>query len=592
MNVPFALTIEDLRGKYVSGELHPKEVIQEIISRASIDQHYNIWITPPSMERMQKFLDALEDMNFEDHPLWGIPFAVKDNIDVKDWPTTAACPDYQYIPSEHASIVKRLIDAGAIPVGKCNLDQFATGLVGTRSPYGETRNSLRGELISGGSSSGSAVAVARGQAAFALGTDTAGSGRVPAALNRLVGLKPSLGAWPTRGVVPACASLDCVTVFGHTAADALAVDAAVRGLDSQDPWSRNVPPPSPALPAQLCLPRGPLRFFGPYEAAYRKAWNATVQRIENMGIPVKYVDIGIFTEAAKILYDGPLVAERWSDLGTFVNNHPASLLPITETILRSGTAAAWTASSLFEASHLLQRYKLEARKLLQDHVLIMPTCGGTWTRQQVSDEPLHTNSQMGIYTNHCNLLDLCAISIPSEDADIDLPFGITLFGLWNQEGLLFGTADRFSAPDELCIYLNATDTVQIAVCGLHMRGYPLESQMLEHGAVFIREARTAPKYNFVKLAGNPEKPGLIKINPEERDVDGASIELEVWEMPADQLGRFLSAIPSPLSLGKIELDDLSEVTGFLCEAYAADGAEDISHLGSWRKVLPIFNEVN
>ncbi|MNO12448.1 Allophanate hydrolase [compost metagenome] len=594
MKVPAILTIQELRKKYANGELTPGDVIDEIIRRAKADEQYNIWITPPSNGRIQKYLDALDEMDLEDYPLWGIPFAVKDNIDVHGWPTTAACPDYQYAPEEHASVVQRLVAAGAIPVGKCNLDQFATGLVGMRSPFGETCNSLRGELISGGSSSGSAVAVARGQAAFALGTDTAGSGRVPAALNRLVGLKPSLGAWPTRGVVPACASLDCVTVFGHTLADALAVDAAVRGVDERDPWSRHVPPPALKLPAQLCLPRGPLRFFGPYEAAYRKAWHTAVTRIESMGLPVKYVDIGIFTEAAKILYDGPWVAERWSGLGSFVEDHPDSLLPVTERILRSGASASWTASSLFQATHQLQRYKLEARKLLQDSVLVMPTCGGTWTRQQVRDEPFHTNSEMGIYTNHCNLLDLCAIAVPADDADIDLPFGITMFGLSEQEGLMIAAADKFSDPNRIfeLNHINADNTVEIAVCGLHMRGYPLEAQMLEHGALFVKEAKTAPRYALVKLTGSLEKPGLIKRSSSGEAAGSASIELEIWEMPARQLGRFLSLIPAPLSLGKIELEDHSEVIGFLCEAYAAETAEDISHLGAWKKASPIINEVN
>lgn len=578
MNVPLVLTIEVLQEKYMNGDLHPKQVIEEIVNRCTADQKYNIWITPPSYERIEPYVKALDHMDRKDFPLWGMPFAVKDNIDVKGWPTTAACPEYSYIPDEHATVVQRLIDAGAIPIGKCNLDQFATGLVGSRSPYGETLNALRCELISGGSSSGSAVAVARGQAAFALGTDTAGSGRVPAALNRLVGLKPSLGAWPTRGVVPACASLDCVTVFGHTLADTLAVDAVVRGMDEQDPWSRHVTPPTPSLPTQLCLPRGPLRFFGPHEAVYRKAWNNTVKRILSLGLPVKYVDIGIFSETAKILYEGPWVAERWSDLGPFIQAHPNSVLPVTETILRSGTAAPWTASSLFNAVHQLQRYKLEARKLLQDSVLILPTCGGTWTRTQVNDEPFHTNSEMGLYTNHCNLLDLSALAIPSDDAGLDLPFGITLFSLWDQEGLIRGTADQFIHSEQL-----TQTTIEVAVCGLHMRGYPLESQMLEHGAVFAREGRTAPKYRLIKLPGNVEKPGLIK-----RNHPAASIEIEVWKMPLHQLGHFMTLIPAPLSLGKIELEDHTEVIGFLCEAYAGDDqAEDISHFSTWRNVQPL-----
>lgn len=550
--------------------------MSEIMNRVQADHAMNIWITPPDGSNLEPYLIGLEVMNPEDFPLWGIPFAVKDNIDVKGLRTTAACPDYSYLPEDHATVVQRLVDAGAIPIGKCNLDQFATGLVGTRSPYGETHNALRSELISGGSSSGSSVAVARGHVAFALGTDTAGSGRVPAALNRLVGFKPSLGAWPTRGVVPACASLDCVTAFAHNVEDTLTVDAVIRGVDEQDPWSRTTTKLIPGLPGQLCLPKGPLHFFGPYADVYRKAWNSTLHRIESLGLPITYVDMGLFTEAAKILYGGPWVAERWCDLGSFVEQHPKSTLPVTETVLRTGAADGLHATSLFSAIHKLQGFKLEVRKLLANAVLILPTCGGTWTREQVRDNPMDTNTEMGYYTNHCNLLDLCAVSVPGDDAGADLPFGITLFGLSQREGFV---ANVSALLTEEAIPTPSNQQIQIAVCGLHMQGYPLEKQMLHHKARFSRAARTAAKYSFVKLPTSPAKPGLIRLVQ-----GGNSISVEIWEMPIVEFGRFASVIPAPLGIGKVELEDGTEVSGFICESYAAFNAEDITALGGWRNL--------
>ncbi|WP_307449321.1 allophanate hydrolase [Paenibacillus sp. V4I3] len=606
VEVPKELSISWLRDKYEIQELTPHEVIAAIVQRSSDDVGMNIWITPPTMDVIQPYLERLKSVSMADSPLWGIPFAIKDNIDLAGVPTTAGCAEYAYTPTEHSGVVERLIAAGAIPVGKTNLDQFATGLVGARSPYGDAHNALRPELISGGSSSGSAVSVARGQAAFSLGTDTAGSGRVPAALNRLVGYKPSLGAWPTKGVVPACASLDCVTVFAHSLNDALAVDGVVRGLHADDPWSRSVTREAAKLPAKFFLPDGPLGFYGPYASEYSAAWDTAVEKLKglsvNLNIPVEYIDVTLFAEAAAILYEGPWVAERWAALGNFIEANPGIAYPVTEKILRSGSAAEYDAASVFHAMHKLQQFKLEARKLLKDAVLVMPTCGGTWTREQVLADPISTNRDMGRYTNHCNLLDLCGVAVPAGDAAPQTPFGITFFALAEEESLICGAAELFvagavdaelesaagasaprlagSAADEVVVA--AVPTTLVAVCGLHMRGYPLEKQMLGCGARFIREDETAAKYSLVKLPTTPAKPGLVK-----QQQGGAAILLEVWEMPLEAFGGFAAAIPAPLGIGKVELRDGTEVPGFVCEAYAAAGAEDVTALRTWRKVVPL-----
>ncbi|AEP00086.1 allophanate hydrolase [Heyndrickxia coagulans] len=561
------LTVEKLRLQYREEKTTPEAVIKEILNCVEADRGMNIWITPPTMEHIRPYLDRLASLDPEDAPLWGIPFAIKDNIDVAGMPTTAGCPDYTYVPEEHATVVKRLIEAGAIPLGKTNLDQFATGLVGTRSPYGETKNALREELISGGSSSGSAVAVARGHAAFSLGTDTAGSGRVPAALNGLVGFKSSLGAWPKKGVVPACASLDCVTVFTHTIEDALQVDHIIRGEDPLDPWSEDIPLRTPAKPLKILIPDS-LEFFGPFAMQYEAEWKKTAERIKDLQIPVESIDIRQFAKASAILYDGPFVAERWSDLGGFIESHPGAAFSVTEKILKSGADPKYTAASVFRAIHKLQTIKKSVHQLLGDAVLVMPTTGGTWTREEVRTNPVQTNSKMGLYTNHCNLLDMCAIAVPAGEADTHLPFGITIFAKSENDHLLFGAASTFVA---------ATNQTPIAVCGLHMRGFPLEKELVSMGGRFVKKAFTAPVYQLFKLPFETPKPGLVK-NPDE----GAAIEVELWEMPADAFGTFTASIPAPLGIGKVELADGSEVPGFLCEAYAAKSAEDITSFRGWR----------
>ncbi|PWV95983.1 allophanate hydrolase [Paenibacillus cellulosilyticus] len=601
--LPEQLTISWLQEQYKNGTITPEEVVTEIIRRSEADADMNIWITPPSAEWIRPYLEWLRTLDPSDCPLWGIPFAIKDNIDLAGVPTTAACSDFAYTPDDHAAVIERLLAAGAIPVGKTNLDQFATGLVGTRSPYGETHNSLRPELISGGSSSGSAVAVARGQAAFSLGTDTAGSGRVPAALNGLVGYKPSLGAWPVKGVVPACESLDCVTVFAAELDDVYAVDAVARGYHAEDAWSRRLSDPEPVVPLKLLLPVETPSFYGPFAAEYEGAWAQAVQQLKMIDIPVEYVDTAVFAAAAALLYEGPWVAERWSGLHGFIEANPGSTHPVTEQIVRSG-AERYSASSLFGAMHKLQRYKREAQELLRDAVVILPTAGGTWTREQVRENPLATNRDMGRYTNHCNLLDLCAIAIPAGLADEGLPFGITLFSVAEQEGLVRGVAERLAGKQEVprtngetkakavetASIHSRTDcadtaaaagaTMRVAVAGLHMRGFPLEPQMLACGAHFIEETYTAARYKLLELATTPIKPGLIKL-PD----GGASIAVEIWEMPVAAFGGFTAAIPAPLGIGKIELADGTEVTGFICEGYAEQTAADITAWGGWRAYM-------
>jgi allophanate hydrolase len=576
VEIPRILSIALLRDMYLNKEATPADVIADIIQRVNDDAEMNIWITPPDMDTLRPYLERIDGFDPAAFPLWGIPFAIKDNIDLAGVPTTAGCPEYAYMPGEHAAVVERLIAAGAIPLGKTNLDQFATGLVGTRSPYGETHNALRQELISGGSSSGSAVAVARGHAAFALGTDTAGSGRVPAALNGLIGYKSSLGAWPTKGVVPACASLDCVTVFTRSLQDALMVDAEVRGVENSDPWSKSIPRYVPRQPGKVYVPKEDPQFYGAHTDEYRQAWDASVERLAKAGLTIEFVDTRVFTEAAEILYGGPFVAERWADLGSFIESKPGKTFPVTEQVLRSGGDEKHTAAAVFNSIHQLQTFKLEARKLLKDAVLVMPTCGGTWSREQVREEPIATNSAMGRYTNHCNLLDLCAIAVPSGDAAPNTPFGITFFALAENEDLIFGAADTFMARAELRP-INGKQTTLVAVCGLHKRGFPLEHQMLACGARFVREAMTASKYQMVKLPTVPAKPGLIK-----KSSGGGAVTLEIWEMPVLSFGAFAASIPAPLGIGKVELDDGSEIPGFVCESYAAAEAEDITSEGVWK----------
>lgn len=560
---PDKMTLEWLRAGYANNKLTPYEVAEEIVKRTARYEDYNIWITKPSYDAMKKYIDNIINEDKKKYPLWGIPFAIKDNIDLAGVTTTAACEEYGYVPDESATVVKKLIAAGAIPVGKTNLDQFATGLVGTRSPYGEVHNAMKPELISGGSSSGSAVAVALGMVAFSLGTDTAGSGRVPAALNGLVGFKPPLGSWSTKGVVPACASLDCVTVFANNLHDAKAVNQLAKGYDDKCIWSRTYTESVAKMPKKICLAKSDVVFYGDYADIYKNKWEKAVERIRSLGVEVEYIDYSMFKKAASILYDGPWVAERWKDLGEFVESHPGQTFPVTEKILRSGDNPSHTAASVFGAMHELQEYRFQAAKLLEDAVLIMPTAGGTFTREQVRNNPIETNSQMGLYTNHCNLLDMCAVNVPVIDDTCPMPFGITIFALADSEEMLLKTAEHFLGGE----------SIELAVCGLHKHTGKLEWQLTQLGADYLRSTKTAPEYRLYELDTVPVKPGMVKAD------DGGAIEVDIYRIPVNSLGQFMKYVAGPLSIGTVKLEDGKLVKGFLCEEYAVKNAKDITAIG-------------
>ncbi len=557
---PEKLSVRWIKASYESGYLKPADLVEEIISRSKRYTEKNIWIVEPSHAFIDDYVKNLPEKS-EKTPLWGIPFAIKDNIDLANVPTTAACPDFSYTPAESATVVKKLIKAGAIPVGKTNLDQFATGLVGTRSPYGECHNAYQDEMISGGSSSGSAVSVALGLAAFALGTDTAGSGRVPAMLNTLIGYKPPVGSWSTKGVVPACASLDCVTVFANNFEDIQLVDSAARGYDSECIWSRKFETKGERLPSKIYLPQNTPAFYGKWKNIYQSKWENAVTRIKKLGIPYEEIDYSMFQEAALILYEGAYVAERWEDLKDFINNNPGKTFDVTETILRSGSTPEKTASKLFSNLHQLQTYRYKAKELLEDAVMIMPTAGGSFTRSQVREDPIKTNSQMGLYTNHCNLLDMAAVAIPENSSDKSYPFGITLFGLYDAENLICSLAKKFLE----------TETIKLAVCGLHKKGYSLESQLIELGGEFIEHRKTAKEYDFYKLNTTPVKPGMV------RREKGKSVDVDIYEIPRKNFGYFMEKVTSPLSIGNVKLDDGTFVKGFLCEETAVKNAEEINN---------------
>lgn len=571
------LTISYLQEGYKKGTFTPEDICEEIVKRADETADMNIWVVPPSMKFIQQYIDNLKTLDKEKALLWGVPFAIKDNIDLKGILTTAGCENYAYMPEDNATVVQLLIKQGAIPVGKTNLDQFATGLVGTRSLFGETHNSINSEMISGGSSSGSAVSVAMGQAAFSLGTDTAGSGRVPAALNDLVGLKSSLGAWSTKGVVPACASLDCVTVFTNNLEDAKRVNEVEWAYDEKCAWSRKLASVTEKIPHKICLPDKELVFYGDYAEQYREKWNTFIKTVESMNIPVEYIDYSMFAEAAAILYDGPWVAERWSSLGEFVEkNQGKGMVPVTETILRSGNKENLKADAVFKAIHRLAEIKCNTRAMLKDSILLLPTCGGTYTRAQVDADPIATNSNMGLYTNHCNLLDLSALAFQAGYIETGLPFGVTSFALCQEDGNNLAFAKLWQ------LLYSSDKLVPLAVCGLHMRGLGLSSQLTDLGAEFAGERKTSPDYRLIKLPTNPAKPGLIRV-----DKYGQQIQLEIWNIPENQLGKFLGMIPKPLGLGRVELEDSTTVLGFICEGYMKEKGEDVSKFKSWRNVLSI-----
>ncbi|PWK46276.1 allophanate hydrolase [Actinoplanes xinjiangensis] len=534
--------------------------IDDVDAHANVDEVLaapvpdGVWISRFEAADLHERADAVDP----GLPLAGMTFAVKDNIDVAGLPTTAGCADFAYRPERNAPVVQRLVDAGAIVIGKTNLDQFATGLTGARSPYGAPESVFGGGLISGGSSSGSAVAVANGSVHFSLGTDTAGSGRVPAALNGIIGIKPTRGLLSTLGVVPACRSLDCVSIFAREPSLADRVMRAARGFVPEDPWSRR----APGEARQIRRPRigvaEGLDFFG--DSGQEKAYARFAGDVT--------VDAGPLLEAGDLLYRGPWVAERLADLGEFLATHPESVLPVTRRVLETGLG--YTAADAFRGRHRLQELRAAADRMWERiDVLVLPTIGTTFTHTEIAGDPIGRNLILGRYTQFANLLDMAAVTVPNGFTADGRPASLTLFGPAFSDDMLMTQARS--------LYETAADGagMTIAVVGLHLSGEPRNGELLERGGTLLGATRTAPLYRMYELPSGA--PGLVRVG-----AGGAAVEIELWRLPAATVGGLLAGIPAPLSLGRLVLEDGAEVTGFLCEAYAVGGARDITASGGWR----------
>jgi allophanate hydrolase len=571
--------IASLTRAYRDGTLTPSSVAAEVLTRIEAGSDPAVWISriaPDALLERARTLEA--DHKARALPLYGIPFAVKDNIDAKGLPTTAACPAFAYEPTANATSVQRLLDAGAMLVGKTNLDQFATGLVGTRSPYGAPRCVFDSAHVSGGSSSGSAVAVASGLVSFALGTDTAGSGRVPAGFNNIVGLKPTKGLVSTAGVVPACRSIDCVSIFAQTAPDAAAVLAVLRGEDAADAFSR--PDQDVALPPHFrfgVLSGADLDTDG--DASRAALYHAAAAHLENLGGTPVTIDFGIFREAAALLYDGPFVAERLAAIEPFFRAHAEAMDPTVRSIVAG--ADRHSAADAFRGLYKLRALaRAAATQWEAMDLLLVPTSPSHPTIAEVEQNPIGANSRLGRYTNFVNLLDYAAIAVPAGFRANGLPAGVTLIGPAFSDRSLARLGERLHDLAACGSGVSrATGYVDLAVAGAHLSGMALNHQLTDLGATLTGPARTAADYRLFALPGTtPPKPGLVRAP----GFTGAGIALEIWRLSPAAFGRFVAALPQPMAIGRVHLADGSSVAGFLCEPCAVEGAVDITAFGGWR----------
>ncbi len=570
------LGLKELLHAFLTGKTTPEAIIETIYHKIETHKDYNIWIHVADKSSVlnqvlenKKKLEAGIDL-----PLFCIPFAVKDNIDVAGMPTTAACPNYEYIAEENSDVVQQLVDAGAIVIGKTNLDQFATGLVGVRSPYGAVKNSHNPAYISGGSSSGSALAIALGMSCFSLGTDTAGSGRVPAGFNDLVGLKPGIGKLSTKGVVPACKSLDCVSVFTSTIEDAdFVYDFCTI---------------KPELPAQkeeidqdlvLAFPAEKDLFFCE-GSEYKTLFASAKEKISN-GFSIKDIAFDVFNNTAKLLYHGPWIAERMAAVGDFIEKNPDDVHPVVGNIIEQ--AKKYSATDTFKALYKLEEYRLQAKEIFKEiDCLVVPTTPGIFTIEEVEKNPIELNTQLGYYTNYVNLLGLCAVAIPADFTTTGLPFGITVIASENNEKKLLKWVKRISESLKNPKTENG-NLMELAVAGLHKKGQPLNHQLTDLNAVYAYTVKTSPTYKMFLLTPETKaKPGLVKLSEGEK---GHALEVEVWKIPVQNLGKFMVQIPHPLGIGKVELENGKWVYGFICEEYISSTSKDISEFISWEAFL-------
>ncbi len=588
-----SLDIANLEHLYAVGEATPEQMVREVYARISTRGARPDWITLVDEDA------AIARARLAPRgSLYGIPFAVKDNIDVAGMPTTCACAEFAYVAKRSATVVERLEAAGAILIGKTNLDQFATGLSGTRSPYGIPASTFSADYISGGSSSGSAVAVAAGLVSFALGTDTAGSGRIPAAFNNVVGLKPTKGLISTRGVVPACRTMDSVSILALTVADAARVASTAIAFDEDDSYARLGAPrfvvQAAPEPLRVGVPKGPISFFG--DTAYVSLYHATIDRLAALGAGIVAIDYAPFEQAAAMLYAGPWVAERLAAVGDLATRNPEAIHEVVRGILLG--AQERTAVQTFQAFYELADVIREARReWAKVDLLLLPTAGTTFKIAEMLADPVQLNTRLGAYTNFVNLMDLAAIAVPAGFRSDGIPFGVTLIGPALSDGMLMSIGDALhrsltgarlgatsfalSSTPLVCTQTKPTKSVKVAVVGAHLSGQPLNGQLVERYAKLVETTRTSTGYHLYALADtSPAKPGMV--------FDGTgpgAIEVEVWEMDAEAFGSFVALIPAPLGIGTLTLADGRTVQGFLCEAHAIRGAEDITEFGGWRAWL-------
>ncbi len=591
-----SLDFASLARAYDEG-LTPEVLMGLLLDRIAACGDSGIFLSLTEPAQLMAQARALQPRDRADKRLWGVPFAVKDNIDIAGLPTTAGCPAYAYAPSQHAACVERLIAAGALVLGKTNLDQFATGLVGVRTPHPVPRNAFDAAIVPGGSSSGAAGAVARGLASFALGTDTAGAGRVPAALNNLVGVKPTLGAVSTRGVVPACRTLDCVSVFALTADDGFAVLCAMAGYDARDPFSKPVTlgglaarPPM----LRLGVPDASSRRFGG-DALSERAFNRALSDLAGLGAELVEIDLAPFFAVAALLYNGPFVAERYAATRAIMETHPEDMLPVTRGVI--GGATRFSAADAFDGLYRLAelRRKTDATWSGID-ALVLPSLPRPVRVAELEADPLGPNAELGTYTNFVNLLDLCAVATPGRFRENGFPSGVTLAAPAGRDAFLASIAADLHAA--VGVPLGATGhpqppvpmrqtraregEVELAVVGAHMSGMALNGELLSNGGRFLRAAQTRSTYRLYALPGGPpRRPGLLRVDADR----GTAIACEVWALPPEGFGRFVATIPAPLGIGTLRLEDGTNPKGFLVENEGVVGAEDVSHHGGWRSFV-------
>lgn len=583
IDATLSLGSRSLRNQYAAGLISPVDVVDAVYARIAARGDDHVWISLVPHHVARAAAAALDPDDLTRLPLYGLPFAVKDNIDVTGLETTAACPEFAYAAGSDAVVVARLLAAGAVLVGKTNLDQFATGLNGTRSPYGVPGSAGDPGLIAGGSSSGSGVAVGAGLVTFAVGTDTAGSGRVPAALNGVVGMKPSVGLLSTTGIVPACASLDCASVFALDVADGAAALAVMAGPDPADPWSRRLPlpPPAPRTVSTAGLRLGvPDSVTGWGDRGERQTWERLLADLGEAGVDLVPLSMEPFFEAGDQLYQGAWVAERLSGLDEFLRSHPTAVLPEIHEVLAGGAAVRGV--DTFAALTEMQRLRRLTHGVLASvDAMLTPTVTETFTLEEMLAEPIALNSRLGRYTTFTNLLDLCAVALPTGTGVGGAPMGVSVQQVAGRdadlaavaaavERVVAGVPPSPPAPEE--------GYLEVAVVGAHLTGMPLHPDLLARGATLVARTATAPTYRLYALRDtDPPKPGLRRVT-----TGGASIQVEVYRLPIAEVGAFLTTVTAPLGLGQVALADGRAVHGFVCESYALDVADDITEHGGWR----------